>query len=139
VVRLHLSCGLDTTPEWVVYNEFVLTTANVRYTISSGIEPTLAKFIRTVTEVRPEWLLEYAPQYFDPTTFPDNETRRALQRVINKVSGGLSCPRDQPGRNSRHLGEADSAPSQKTGKYGAGMNGNGEEKIKKKKRKAEKQ
>jgi pre-mRNA-splicing factor ATP-dependent RNA helicase DHX15/PRP43 len=29
VVRLHLSCGLDTTPEWVVYNEFVLTTANV--------------------------------------------------------------------------------------------------------------
>lgn len=29
VVRLHLSTGLDTTPEWVVYNEFVLTTANV--------------------------------------------------------------------------------------------------------------
>ena len=29
MVRLHLSCGLDTTPEWVVYNEFVLTTANV--------------------------------------------------------------------------------------------------------------
>lgn len=29
VVRLHLSCGLSTTPEWVIYNEFVLTTANV--------------------------------------------------------------------------------------------------------------
>lgn len=29
VVRLHLSCGLDHTPEWVLYNEFVLTTANV--------------------------------------------------------------------------------------------------------------
>jgi len=73
VVRLHLSCGLDTTPEWVVYNEFVLTTAN---------------FIRTVTEVRPEWLIDYAPQYFDVTTFPeDSETRRALQRVVNKRAG----------------------------------------------------
>lgn len=73
VVRLHLSCGLDMTPEWVVYNEFVLTTAN---------------FIRTVTEVRPEWLLEYAPQYFDPSTFPkESETRRALERVIAKKSG----------------------------------------------------
>lgn len=29
VVRLHLSCGLDHTPDWVIYNEFVLTTANV--------------------------------------------------------------------------------------------------------------
>lgn len=40
VVRLHLSTGLDSQPEWVLYQEFVLTTAN---------------FIRTVTEVRPEW------------------------------------------------------------------------------------
>ncbi|WVQ93389.1 hypothetical protein IAU59_000458 [Kwoniella sp. CBS 9459] len=96
VVRLHLSCGLDHTPEWVVYNEFVLTTAN---------------FIRTVTEVRPEWLLEYAPQYFDPTTFPENsETRRALSRVIAK----------------------------KTGKYQDGGSGSGVDlKKKKKKRKAE--
>lgn len=76
VVRLHLSCGLDHTPDWVIYNEFVLTTAN---------------FIRTVTEVRPEWLLEYAPQYFDPESFPENsETRRALQRVIAKKAGKSS-------------------------------------------------
>ncbi|KAK4685021.1 pre-mRNA-splicing factor ATP-dependent RNA helicase DHX15/PRP43, partial [Tremellales sp. Uapishka_1] len=73
VVRLHLSTGLDTTPEWVLYNEFVLTTAN---------------FIRTVTEVRPEWLLEYASEYFAPSSFPaDSETRRALQRVLDKKSG----------------------------------------------------
>jgi hypothetical protein len=46
------------------------------------------QFIRTVTEVRPEWLMEYAPDYFDPSTFPENsETRRALQRVLNKASG----------------------------------------------------
>jgi len=29
IVKLHKSCGLDTNPEWVIYNEFVLTTANV--------------------------------------------------------------------------------------------------------------
>ncbi|TYJ54362.1 hypothetical protein B9479_005028 [Cryptococcus floricola] len=76
VVRLHLSCGMDTTPEWVLYNEFVLTTAN---------------FIRTVTEVRPEWLLEYAAEYFDPESFPANsETRRALQRVVDRKLGKVS-------------------------------------------------
>lgn len=40
VVSLHPSCGLDTSPEWVIFNEFVLTTK---------------PYIRTVTEVKPEW------------------------------------------------------------------------------------
>ena len=39
-VLLHPSAGLDRKPEWVVYNEFVLTAKN---------------YIRTVTEIRPEW------------------------------------------------------------------------------------
>jgi pre-mRNA-splicing factor ATP-dependent RNA helicase DHX15/PRP43 len=48
------------------------------------------QFIRTVTEVRPEWLLEYSPQYFDPSTFPEkSETRRALERVLAKKTGKL--------------------------------------------------
>ena len=40
VVSLHPSCGLETTPEWVIFNEFVLTTR---------------PYIRTVTTVQPEW------------------------------------------------------------------------------------
>ena len=40
IVSLHPSCGLDSSPEWVIFNEFVLTTK---------------PYIRTVTEVRPEW------------------------------------------------------------------------------------
>ncbi|KAF7966241.1 hypothetical protein HWV62_39435 [Athelia sp. TMB] len=72
VVALHPSCGLDTQPEWVMFNEFVLTTR---------------PYIRTVTDVRPEWLLEYATNYFDLSSFPDGETKRALQRVANKRSG----------------------------------------------------
>jgi pre-mRNA-splicing factor ATP-dependent RNA helicase DHX15/PRP43 len=41
-VLLHPSTVLGVDSEWVVYNEFVLTTKN---------------YVRTVTSVRPEWLL----------------------------------------------------------------------------------
>jgi pre-mRNA-splicing factor ATP-dependent RNA helicase DHX15/PRP43 len=40
VVGLHPSCGLETQPEWVLFNEFVLTTR---------------PYIRTVTHIRAEW------------------------------------------------------------------------------------
>ncbi|KAJ3730587.1 P-loop containing nucleoside triphosphate hydrolase protein [Lentinula raphanica] len=72
VVGLHPSCGLDSQPEWVLFNEFVLTKR---------------PYIRTVTEIKPEWLLEYAPLYFDLASFPDGETKRALQRVAIKRRG----------------------------------------------------
>jgi pre-mRNA-splicing factor ATP-dependent RNA helicase DHX15/PRP43 len=71
VVSLHPSCGLDTQPEWVVFNEFVLTT-----------QP----YIRTVSEIRPEWLLELAPNYYDLGLFTDGETKHALQRVLQRLS-----------------------------------------------------
>jgi pre-mRNA-splicing factor ATP-dependent RNA helicase DHX15/PRP43 len=69
VVNLHPSCGLDTQPEWVLFNEFVFTTRH---------------YIRTVTEIRPEWLLEFAANYYDVTALPDSETKRALQRLLKK-------------------------------------------------------
>ncbi|KAJ7740706.1 P-loop containing nucleoside triphosphate hydrolase protein [Mycena maculata] len=72
VVALHPSCGMDTQPEWVIFNEFVLTTR---------------PYIRTVTEIRPEWLLDFATNYFDLSSFPDGETKRALTRVVNKKAG----------------------------------------------------
>jgi pre-mRNA-splicing factor ATP-dependent RNA helicase DHX15/PRP43 len=107
VVALHPSCGLDTQPEWVIFNEFVLTTR---------------PYIRTVSEVKPEWsvttacstspipwidliasfhlgcslthnviwfirLIEYATNYFDLSSFPEGETKRALQRIVNKKAG----------------------------------------------------
>ncbi|KAG1765553.1 P-loop containing nucleoside triphosphate hydrolase protein [Suillus occidentalis] len=72
VVALHPSCGLDTQPEWVVFNEFVLTTR---------------PYIRTVTEVRLDWLLETAPAFFDIQTWPDSETKRALEKFRKKQSG----------------------------------------------------
>ncbi|KAG9083153.1 DEAH-box ATP-dependent RNA helicase prp43 [Ceratobasidium sp. 370] len=72
VVSLHPSCGLDNTPEWVLFNEFVLTSR---------------PYIRTVTDVRPEWLLEFAGMYYDLANFPDSEAKRALQRVVKKKLG----------------------------------------------------
>lgn len=41
-VQLHPSTCLDHKPDWVIYNEFVLTTKN---------------YIRTVTDVKREWLV----------------------------------------------------------------------------------
>ncbi|KIK95356.1 hypothetical protein PAXRUDRAFT_778394 [Paxillus rubicundulus Ve08.2h10] len=70
VVGLHPSCGLDTQPEWVIFNEFVFTTR---------------PYIRTVTDVRPEWLLDLASVYFDVSTFADGETKRALQHANKRA------------------------------------------------------
>jgi pre-mRNA-splicing factor ATP-dependent RNA helicase DHX15/PRP43 len=66
VVVLHPSTVLDHKPEWALYNEFVLTSKN---------------FIRTVTSIRGEWLVEQAPHYYDLSNFPTGETKRALERL----------------------------------------------------------
>jgi len=40
-----------------------------------------------VRDDRPKWLLEYATSYFDLASFPDGETKRALERVADKRVG----------------------------------------------------
>jgi pre-mRNA-splicing factor ATP-dependent RNA helicase DHX15/PRP43 len=70
-VRLHPSTVLGQKPEWVLYNEFVLTTQN---------------FIRTVTKVEPEWLLTLAPHYYDLSNFPPCEAKVSLARVLKRLS-----------------------------------------------------
>lgn len=70
VVQLHPSTCLDHKPEWVVYNEFVLTTKN---------------YIRTVTDIKPEWLIKIAPNYYDMSNFPQCEARRQLEILIAKM------------------------------------------------------
>mmetsp|Transcript_2018 Transcript_2018/g.4549 ORF Transcript_2018/g.4549 Transcript_2018/m.4549 type:complete len:719 (-) Transcript_2018:172-2328(-) len=69
VVQIHPGCVLNYKPEWVIYFEFVQTPKN---------------FMRTVTAVKPEWLLELAPQYFDVNELPPSEARRALERIVEK-------------------------------------------------------
>ena len=78
MVSLHPSCGLDPQPEWVLFNEFVLTTRH---------------FIRTVTEIRPEWLLELAANYYDVSAFTYSEMRRALQDVLDEQTNPKKAAR----------------------------------------------
>ncbi|GLT43098.1 hypothetical protein SLA2020_170700 [Shorea laevis] len=73
VVHLHPSNCLDHKPEWVIYNEYVLTSRN---------------FIRTVTDIRGEWLVDIAPHYYDLTNFPNCEARRVLEKVYKKKGKG---------------------------------------------------
>lgn len=65
-VHLHPSTTLDTKPEWVLYNEFVLTSRN---------------YVRTCSAVRGEWLVDLAPHYYDLANFPAGDARRALERL----------------------------------------------------------
>ncbi|XP_029382266.1 ATP-dependent RNA helicase DHX15 isoform X2 [Echeneis naucrates] len=71
VVQLHPSTVLDHKPEWVLYNEFVLTTKN---------------YIRTCTDIKPEWLVKIAPQYYEMSNFPQCEAKRQLERIIAKLT-----------------------------------------------------
>ncbi|GAD97116.1 pre-mRNA-splicing factor ATP-dependent RNA helicase PRP43 [Paecilomyces variotii No. 5] len=70
-VLLHPSTVLGHEAEWVLYNEFVLTTKN---------------YIRTVTAVKPEWLLEIAPTYYDISTFPKGDIRSSLLRAAERLA-----------------------------------------------------
>lgn len=69
-VLLHPSTVIAQESEWVVYNEFVLTTKN---------------YIRTVTSVRPEWLIEFAPAYYDLDHFQRGDVKMSLERVRDRV------------------------------------------------------
>ncbi|RUP51886.1 P-loop containing nucleoside triphosphate hydrolase protein [Jimgerdemannia flammicorona] len=86
IVKLHPSSCLDHRPEWVLYNEFVLTTKN---------------YIRTCTEVKAEWLIELAPTYYDLRNFPNCEGKRMLEKVVRqKAKGGDEREKSGSGRRN---------------------------------------
>ena len=66
LVRLHPSTALSHYPDWVAYNEFVLTSQH---------------YIRTVTAIEPDWLLELSPEYYDLNRMPNGEIKRDLERT----------------------------------------------------------
>ncbi|CAH0476075.1 unnamed protein product [Peronospora belbahrii] len=71
VVHLHPSCVLDKDPDWVVYNEFVLTSRS---------------YIRLNTRIMGEWLLDIAPHYYDLANFPPGDTKRELERLYRRMN-----------------------------------------------------
>lgn len=56
-IRVHPSSGMaQVLPRWVVYHDLVLTTR---------------EYMRQVTEIKPEWLVEMAPHYYQLEYGPD--------------------------------------------------------------------
>ncbi|KAI3487489.1 hypothetical protein L1887_48593 [Cichorium endivia] len=76
VVSPHPSSTLDHAAEFVIYHEFVLTTRN---------------FIRTITEVKPEWLYDFAPAYFDPNNM-DGEVKRIMATLKARKDKPAAAP-----------------------------------------------
>ncbi|EFA80274.1 DEAD/DEAH box helicase [Heterostelium album PN500] len=72
-VMLHPSCGLDRRPDWVIYNELVLTSSN---------------YLRTATDIKFEWLLESAPHYIDSLLDPSvpQKTRQNIERAKKYIA-----------------------------------------------------
>ena len=70
VVAIHPSSVLDSKPPWILFEEFVLTTRN---------------FVRTVTAVRLEWLVETAPHYYELENWPEGETKQELERAYRRM------------------------------------------------------
>ena len=52
-----------------LYHEFVLTTKN---------------YIRTVIDVKGEWLVDLGPHYYDLSNFPAGSAKSALERLYAK-------------------------------------------------------
>jgi HrpA-like RNA helicase len=66
VVAIHPSSTIDHRPEWILYHEFVLTKKN---------------YIRTVTDIKGEWLFKIAPIYFNPSNAKNFETKKELEKL----------------------------------------------------------
>ena len=80
VVAIHPSSTIDHRPEWVLYHEFVLTKRN---------------FIRTVTEMKGEWLFEVAAEYFNPDNIKNIETKKELEKIEREILEKKKKPNNQ--------------------------------------------
>eukprot|EP00930_Biecheleria_cincta_P026062 TRINITY_DN18435_c0_g1_i2.p1 TRINITY_DN18435_c0_g1~~TRINITY_DN18435_c0_g1_i2.p1 ORF type:complete len:954 (-),score=282.37 TRINITY_DN18435_c0_g1_i2:39-2594(-) len=69
-VTLHPSTSLGHKPDWVVFHDY-------------GLSSKLC--IKTATQVKPEWLLDAAPSFFDLQKISDKGPgRQKMERVISK-------------------------------------------------------
>ena len=73
-VAIHPSSVIDLRPPWIMFEEFVMTSRN---------------YVRTVSVVKLEWLLELAPHYYDLSNFPEGETKREIESGYRRMVGGL--------------------------------------------------
>ena len=75
VVFIHPGSVIDSKPEWVMFEEFALTTKN---------------YIRTVSTTRVEWLVEMAPHYYELSNFPECEAKAELELAYRRLAHSRS-------------------------------------------------
>jgi len=66
IVNIHPSSTLTYKPDWVLYNDFVLTNKN---------------YIRTCLKIEAKWLLEVKTTYYDLDEFPNGNIKRELIKL----------------------------------------------------------
>lgn len=71
LVSIHPGSVIISRPEWVIFEEFALTTKN---------------FIRTVTVSNVDWLVDIAPHYFDLENFPECEAKAELEQAYARLA-----------------------------------------------------
>jgi len=71
IVHVHPGSVVVSNPEWIVFEEFALTTKN---------------FIRTCTTTRVDWLIEMAPHYFDLENFPECEAKAEIELAYRRLA-----------------------------------------------------
>jgi HrpA-like RNA helicase len=79
-VYIHPSSALfNRAPEWLIYNELVLTTR---------------EYCHNVTTIEPKWLVEVAPQFFrvaDDNKISKRKRQEKIEPLYNKVCTGVHC------------------------------------------------
>lgn len=72
-VYIHPSSGLsESLPRWVVYHELVLTSK---------------EYMRTVSEIKAEWLVDIAPHYYSKKEIMDKSTKK-LPKTLGRAADG---------------------------------------------------
>jgi len=77
IVDIHPSSVVDSKPDWVMFEEFALTTKN---------------YIRTVSVTRVDWLVDMAPHYFDLENFPECEAKAELEVAYRRLAHSRNRP-----------------------------------------------
>mmetsp|Transcript_30645 Transcript_30645/g.46410 ORF Transcript_30645/g.46410 Transcript_30645/m.46410 type:complete len:712 (-) Transcript_30645:300-2435(-) len=71
IVHIHPGSVIDSRPDWLIFEEFALTTKN---------------YIRTLTVTNVDWLVELAPHYFDLENFPECEAKHELEQAYARLA-----------------------------------------------------
>lgn len=71
VVFIHPGSVILSQPQWVIFEEFALTTKN---------------YIRTVSVTQVDWLVHLAPHYFDLENFPECEAKGELEMAYRRLA-----------------------------------------------------